>query len=49
MGIVAWASVKCDLMPDVHKVFFIAAEKLEALIEFSQRLQRLRLATRFCC
>ena len=43
MGIVAWASVKCELMPDVHKVFFIAAEKLEALIEFSQRLQRLRL------
>jgi FAD/FMN-containing dehydrogenase len=43
MGIVSWASVKCELLPDVHKVFFVAAEKLEALIEFSQRLQRLRL------
>lgn len=43
MGIVAWASVKCELLPDVHKVFFIAAERLDALIEFSQRLQRLRL------
>ena len=43
MGIVTWASVKCELLPDVHKVFFIAAEKLEALTEFSQRLQRLRL------
>jgi FAD/FMN-containing dehydrogenase len=43
MGIVTWASVKCELLPDVHKVFFIAAERLEALIEFSQRLQRLRL------
>ena len=43
MGIVAWASVKCELLPDVHKVFFIAAERLEALIDFSQRLQRLRL------
>ena len=43
MGIVVWASVKCELLPNVHKVFFIATEKLEALIEFSQRLQRLRL------
>lgn len=43
MGIVVWASVRCELLPDVHKVFFIATEKLENLIEFSQRLQRLRL------
>jgi FAD/FMN-containing dehydrogenase len=43
MGIAVWASVKCELLPEVHKVFFIATEKLEALIEFSQRLQRLRL------
>jgi FAD/FMN-containing dehydrogenase len=43
MGIVVWASVRCELLPDVHKGFFIAAEKLENLIEFSQRLQRLRL------
>ena len=43
MGIVVWASVKCELIPKVHKLFFIAAEKLENLFDFSYRLQRLRL------
>jgi FAD/FMN-containing dehydrogenase len=43
MGIVAWASVKCELLPQVHRVFFMGAEKLESLTDFSYRLQRLRL------
>ncbi len=43
MGIVAWASVKCELLPVLRKVFFVATQRLEALIDFSQRLQRLRL------
>ena len=43
MGIVVWASVRCELLPQVHRLFFIAAEKLEELMDFSYRLQRLRL------
>lgn len=43
MGIVTWASIKCELMPQVHKFFFVPAEKVEKLFDFSYRLQRLRL------
>jgi len=43
MGIVVWASVKCEILPSIRKLFFIPANKLEDLIDFSYRLQRLRL------
>jgi FAD/FMN-containing dehydrogenase len=43
LGIVTWASVKCTLLPDVHKVFFVTADALEPLLGLSGRLQRLRL------
>ncbi len=43
MGIVVWASVKCEILPSIRKLFFIPANKLEDLIDFSYRLERLRL------
>jgi hypothetical protein len=43
MGVVVWASVKCEILPSVRKLFFIPADKLENIIDFSYRLQRLRL------
>jgi FAD/FMN-containing dehydrogenase len=43
MGIVTWASIKCELLPAVHKFYFVTAKTLEALIDFVYRMQRLRL------
>ena len=43
MGIVVWASIKCELLPSIRKLFFIPAEKLEDLIDLSYQIQRLRL------
>ncbi len=47
MGIVTWASVKCELLPKVHKFFFIPAEDLKDLIECAYRLLRVRLGDEF--
>lgn len=42
MGIVTWASVKCELLPRAHKLFFIPAQKLENLIDCTYRILRFR-------
>ena len=42
MGIVTWASVKCEVYPDSRKLFFIPAEKLDDLIDFMYKLLRFR-------
>ena len=47
MGIVTWASVKCEILPKVHKFFFIAADDLTHLIESAYRLLRIRLGDEF--
>jgi FAD/FMN-containing dehydrogenase len=43
MGIAVWASIKCELLPGARKLFFVPAERLEELVDFSYRVQRLRL------
>jgi FAD/FMN-containing dehydrogenase len=43
MGIVTWASVKCELVPAARKLLFVGAHSLEALVPFVYRLTRLRL------
>jgi hypothetical protein len=47
MGIVTWASVKCEILPKVHKFFFIPADDLKGLIECAYRLLRVRLGDEF--
>ena len=47
MGIVTWASVKCEILPKVHKLFFVPAEKLDDLIDCAYKLLRLRLGDEF--
>jgi FAD/FMN-containing dehydrogenase len=42
MGIVTWASIKCEVLPELHKLFFVSAQRLADLIEFAYRLLRLR-------
>jgi hypothetical protein len=47
MGIVTWASVKCEVLPKVHKFFFVPADDLKDLIECASRLLRVRLGDEF--
>ena len=42
MGIVTWASVKCEVYPQARKLFFIPAKKLENLIDFTYKLLKFR-------
>ena len=42
MGIVTWASVKCEVYPQARKLFFIPAEELEDLIDFTYKLLKFR-------
>ena len=42
MGIVTWASVKCEVFPEPHKLFFVPADNLEALIDFTYKMLRFR-------
>jgi FAD/FMN-containing dehydrogenase len=43
MGIVTWASVRCELMPQVQRPFLVASERLEDLLDFAYRLMWARL------
>lgn len=42
MGIVTWVSVKCELLPQIHKLYFVPSKRLEDLIHFVYRLLRFR-------
>ena len=43
MGIVVWASVKCQLLPAARKRFTVSAPCVEDLIEFCRKIERLKL------
>jgi hypothetical protein len=47
MGIVTWASVKCEILPKIHRFFFIPADDLKVLIECAYQLLRVRLGDEF--
>jgi FAD/FMN-containing dehydrogenase len=40
MGIVTWATVKCELVPEIRKPFFVAARRLEDLFGFAYELTK---------
>ncbi len=42
MGIVTWASIKCEVLPQLHKLFFVPAKKQEDLIDLSYKLVNIR-------
>lgn len=44
MGIVTWASVRCELKHQAHKSFFVPAKKEEDLIEFIYRVVHFRFS-----
>lgn len=47
MGIVTWASVRCEYLTEVHKGYTVSAKKLEDLIDFSYKVLRLRFSEEF--
>jgi FAD/FMN-containing dehydrogenase len=47
MGIITWASIRCEVQPRVHKLFFVPADKLEDLIDCAYKLLRVRLGDEF--
>ena len=42
MGIVTWASLKCELLPKIHKLYFIPTCKPEDLIDLAYSILRIR-------
>jgi FAD/FMN-containing dehydrogenases len=47
MGIVTWASLRCELLPQIHNLHFVPAEKEADLIDFVYRILKLRFADEF--
>ena len=44
MGIVTWASMRCELLPSLEEPFVLGASQLEPLLELAYWLIRLRMA-----
>jgi FAD/FMN-containing dehydrogenase len=42
MGIVTWVSVKCEVLPGLRKLFFVAGDRLEDLLECTYQIARVR-------
>ena len=47
MGIVTWASVRCELMPKEEKGYLVPAQKLDDLIDFAYHVLRIRFGEAF--
>lgn len=43
MGIVTWASVKCEILPRIHKYYFIPAKDIRELVGFTYEILKFRL------
>lgn len=47
MGIATWASVKCEMAPKAHEMYFVGAKHLEDLIDYAYKVIRLRFTDEF--
>lgn len=47
MAAVNWATVKLEVLPKVHKLFFITANELSALVDFTYKAMRPKLGDEF--
>ena len=43
IGIVTWITMKCEMLPDCHSIYFVGADNLAELLEFNYELFRRRL------
>jgi FAD/FMN-containing dehydrogenase len=44
MGVATWASIRCEVLPQLHKLFFVPANRLNDLLDFTYRLLKFRYA-----
>lgn len=44
MGIATWASLRCEVLPQLHKFFFVPARQLSELTDFTYKILRFRYA-----
>lgn len=42
MGIVTWASLRCEVLPKAHRFFLVPSEGLDSIISFAYKLLRIR-------
>jgi FAD/FMN-containing dehydrogenase len=42
LGIVTWVSVRCEVLPEFHKLFFVPAQRLDDLIDFTYEILKFR-------
>ena len=42
IGIATWASVKCEVLPEIHKLYFVPGTKLVDLVDFTYKLVKYR-------
>src|SRR4030042_311195 len=42
MGIITWASVKCEVLPELRKIFFVSSDRLDDLVDFTYKLLKYR-------
>lgn len=42
MGIATWTSLRCEVLPQVHKLYFASANKLMDLLDFTYRILRIK-------
>jgi hypothetical protein len=44
MGIATWASLRCEVLPQLHKLFLVPAKKLDDLLDFTYKILKNRYA-----
>jgi hypothetical protein len=47
LGIVTWATVKCELKPTLQKIWYAQADSLGSLLDFAHELLKLRIGDEF--
>jgi FAD/FMN-containing dehydrogenase len=47
MGVVTWASVKLEVKPKLHRLYFVPTDKLSRLVDFSHKVLRRKLGDEF--
>ena len=43
LGIVTWATIRLELLPSIQEIFMVGCDRVDEIIEFVYRLQRLKL------
>ena len=49
MGIVVWASVKCELVPTAKRYVYVTHNELDGLVDFCYKVERIRLGDEVIC